>query len=93
MLELDAEQVQLQISDDGKGIPAERLRRLSEDDSATGVGLAGMRERVRELGGTFAIGSASPGTTITVTIPIFQIEEQDPDSEEDGHPIPGASAA
>ena len=93
VLELDAEQVQLQISDDGKGIPAERLRRLSEDDSATGVGLAGMRERVRELGGTFAISSASPGTTITVTIPIFQIEEQDPDSEEDGHPIPGASAA
>ena len=93
ILQFDAEQVQLQISDDGKGIPEERLRRLKENDSATGVGLAGMRERVRELGGSFAIGSASPGTTITVTIPILQSSEQFLDPEEDGGAIPGASAA
>ena len=74
-LQADAEQVQLEISDNGKGIPEERLRRLSEDDSATGVGLAGMRERVRELGGTLLIGSALPGTTITVKIPVLQSGE------------------
>jgi PAS domain S-box-containing protein len=75
-LQSDAEQVQLQIADNGKGIPEERLRRMQEDDSATGVGLAGMRERVRELGGTFAISSAIPGTTITATIPVLQIAER-----------------
>lgn len=74
-LQVDAELVQLEISDNGKGIPEERLRRLSEDDSVTGVGLAGMRERVRELGGTLLIGTAFPGTTITVKIPVLQSGE------------------
>jgi PAS domain S-box-containing protein len=96
-LELDAEQVHLQISDDGKGIPERRLHRLREDDSATGVGLAGMRERVRELGGLFDISSSLPGTTITVSIPLLQSTEESFDSESekdqgDGA-IPGASAA
>jgi len=92
LLQLDAEQVQLQITDDGKGIPEERLRRLREDDSLTGVGMAGMRERVRELGGSFALESASPGTTIIVTIPVLQHTEQSQDPEEDDS-IQGASAA
>jgi PAS domain S-box-containing protein len=74
-LQVDAEHVRLGISDNGKGIPEDRLRRLSDDDSETGVGLAGMRERVRELGGSLAITAASPGTTITVNIPIFSHAE------------------
>lgn len=71
-LQVDEEHVQMQISDNGKGIPEERLLRLQEDDSAMGVGLAGMRERVRDLGGSLTISSASPGTTITVAIPLLQ---------------------
>jgi PAS domain S-box-containing protein len=92
-LQLDAEQVRLQISDNGKGIPEERLRRLKEDDSATGVGLAEMRERVRELGGSFAISSAIPGTTITVTIPVLQTEERLSDLTNSGDSTRHASAA
>jgi PAS domain S-box-containing protein len=88
---LDAEQVQLQIADDGKGIPEEQLCRLKENDSATGVGLAGMRERVRELGGWLAISSVVPGTTITVTIPIHRTG-QSPDLK-GGDAIRGATAA
>lgn len=90
---LDAEQVRLQISDNGKGIPEERLRRLKEDDSATGVGLAGMRERVRELGGSFAISSAIPGTTITVTIPVLQTAARLSDLTNSGDSTRRASAA
>jgi signal transduction histidine kinase len=93
IVQLDAEEVRLQISDNGQGIPEERLRRLREDDSVTGVGLAGMRERVRELGGSFALQSASPGATITVTIPVLQNAEQSRDPEEDSDSIQGASAA
>jgi signal transduction histidine kinase len=53
-----------------------------------------MRERVRELGGSFALESASPGTIITVTIPLLQNAElsRDPE-EEDSDSIQGASAA
>jgi PAS domain S-box-containing protein len=92
-LQSDAEQVQLQISDNGKGIPEERLRRLKEDDSATGVGLAGMRERVRELGGWLAISSPIPGTTITVTIPVLQTADRISDLTNGGDSTRRASAA
>ena len=92
-LQLDAEQVQLQVSDNGRGIPEERLQRLREDDSATGVGLAGMRERVRELGGSLAIGAAIPGTTITVTIPVLQSAEQSSDLTSGKDSTRGVSAA
>ena len=92
-LQLDAEQVQLQIADNGKGIPEEQLYRLQENGSAPGVGLAGMRERVRELGGSLAIGSAFPGTIITVAIPIPQNGEQSSDLENSEDPDQAASAA
>jgi len=35
-----------------------------------GVGLAGMRERVRELGGELDIQSKAPGPLISVTMPV-----------------------
>ena len=92
-LQVDAEQVLLEIADNGKGIPEELLRRLREDDSATGVGLAGMRERVRELGGSFAISSATPGTTITVAIPVRQSKEQARDPANSRDSTRGVSAA
>jgi PAS domain S-box-containing protein len=93
LLQSDAEHVEFQISDNGKGIPAERLHRLREDDSSTGVGLAGMRERVRELGGSLAIHSGTSGTTITVTIPALQRADQSSVFTHDEDSIHGASAA
>ncbi len=89
----DAKQIQLQISDNGKGIPEERLRRLQDHDTATGVGLAGMQERVRDLGGSLDISSAFPGTTITATIPSLQSAERSPDSRTSANSIRRASAA
>jgi PAS domain S-box-containing protein len=47
--------VSLWIKDDGRGIPAERLQLLLQGSAETGVGLAGMRERIRELGGVVRI--------------------------------------
>jgi len=61
--------VRLIIEDNGKGIPDERLRDL-ESGGGTGVGLAGMRERVRELGGSLSIKSDKEGTTVRVSIPL-----------------------
>ena len=66
---IDSERVRLEIEDDGQGIPEMRLRRLLEDSAETGVGIAGMRERIRELGGEFQIESDPTGTLVKVEIP------------------------
>ena len=62
--------VQLEISDNGKGIPQDRLNNLSKARNSTGVGIAGMRERVRELGGDLDIRSTGIGTMIRVSLPV-----------------------
>jgi signal transduction histidine kinase len=59
----------LQIRDYGKGMPREMLTNFLATGTNVGVGLAGMRERVREQGGRFDIQSDKTGTTITVTMP------------------------
>lgn len=60
---------QLEISDNGKGISEERLRNFETSPHKAGVGITGMRERVRELGGHIEIRSLNPGTSICVTLP------------------------
>jgi signal transduction histidine kinase len=69
-LECEDEHLILEIIDNGKGISEERLHHLN-DTSGSGVGLAGMRERVRELGGHFEIRSSSSGTRVAVQLPLL----------------------
>jgi signal transduction histidine kinase len=66
----EAEAVVLEIRDFGKGIPEERLRLLSGGSAETGVGLAGMRERLHELDGTLEIKSDGRGTSMRATLPL-----------------------
>jgi len=66
----DAEQVILEVRDNGRGIPRELLLRLNDGGSSAGVGLAGMRERVRELGGELGIESDPTGSLLRITIPV-----------------------
>lgn len=66
-----AEAVILEIKDFGKGIPEERLRLLSGVSAETGVGLAGMRERLNELNGNLEIESDSRGTSMRATVPFY----------------------
>ena len=67
------EAVILEIRDSGRGIPSERLRRLREAGPETGVGLAGMRERLRELNGKLEIESDDNGTRMRAIIPRYAI--------------------
>jgi PAS domain S-box-containing protein len=63
--------LELQIADEGRGVPAH----LRNDDrllAASGVGIAGIRERIRELGGRMTIRSGDRGTTVNVTVPLPQ---------------------
>ncbi len=68
-LDIDTEQARLIVSDNGRGIPADKLSVL-ESGSGTGIGLAGIRERVRELGGSVELKSDQAGTLLKVGIPI-----------------------
>lgn len=63
--------VTLEIEDDGRGMSAAKLSEL-EGAAALGVGIAGMRERVRQLGGAFTIQSSAQGTKVTATVPSHQ---------------------
>jgi signal transduction histidine kinase len=61
--------LELEIADNGKGIAAERLHRFQNSTSNSGVGIAGMQERVRQLGGQFELRSSTNGTTVHVSVP------------------------
>jgi signal transduction histidine kinase len=63
----DRQEATLKIRDFGVGLPPEMLRAKG---SHLGVGLAGMKERVREYDGQFAIHSDASGTAISVTVPL-----------------------
>ena len=80
-LSLNAKQLRLEIKDDGRGIPQKRLRSLIEGAAEGGVGLAGMRERMRELGGSLELRSDREGTTVVISIPV---ERTSIDSQQNG---------
>ena len=62
--------VVLEVNDHGRGMPKELLERAGNRASVAGVGLAGMRERVCEIGGDFHVQSGPQGTSIRVSIPV-----------------------
>ena len=59
----------LTISDNGKGIRPAALASFREGGAGLGVGLAGMRERLRQLGGQVEIESGSNGTVLRASLP------------------------
>lgn len=69
-LQREADQLQLEIRDNGKGIAQEQLRLLDTSAGKIGVGITGMRERVRQLGGHLEIRSSGSGTTVSVVLPL-----------------------
>ena len=64
----EARSVELVIRDYGSGMPPKTLEQFRLFGSS-GVGLAGMRERVREAGGSLDIQSDGKGTLLRVILP------------------------
>jgi PAS domain S-box-containing protein len=60
--------IELEVKDDGKGIPPERLDQLRRGTSV-GVGISGMRERLRQLGGELDVMSDGSGTVVLARLP------------------------
>jgi PAS domain S-box-containing protein len=66
-------QVILQVRDHGKGISPQLLEESDRDWlGSLGVGLRGMNERIKQLGGNFDISSGENGTAVTATIPVSE---------------------
>jgi signal transduction histidine kinase len=62
-------EVDLEIEDKGHGIPAGVLGQEQQSVERLGVGIAGMRERVKQLGGRLEIISSPRGTKVKATVP------------------------
>ncbi|MBV9181502.1 MAG: ATP-binding protein [Acidobacteria bacterium] len=72
----DPSAITLTIQDHGVGMPPETLHRFRENGTSVGVGLAGMRERIKELSGTLNIESSPRGTFLKVAIPLAPRERE-----------------
>jgi PAS domain S-box-containing protein len=59
----------VEVADEGKGIPPEKRQAL-DSGGKLGVGITGMQERLRQLGGTLAINSSSDGTRVVAKLPV-----------------------
>ena len=60
----------LEVRDRGKGLPPGLLEQSSQDwMGQLGVGLRGMNERMRQLGGTLELTSTKEGTTVRAMVP------------------------
>jgi signal transduction histidine kinase len=63
--------VALEIQDNGTGMSSEQIAQM-HGVASLGVGIAGMRERVRQLNGKFRITSIANGTQVFVSLPVDQ---------------------
>jgi PAS domain S-box-containing protein len=68
-IERQMDWVIVRVRDYGKGISRELAERTNS--GGFGVGVSGMRERVRQFGGELQITRAEPGTLLEARIPLF----------------------
>jgi signal transduction histidine kinase len=66
----EAGRVVLQVGDDGRGMAGGVLAGTVGGVQSLGVGIPGMRQRLRQLGGDLRIESGAKGTTVTAMVPI-----------------------
>ena len=71
-LRRDAESLVLEIKDQGHGIPKASLQHITRRGGVAGVGIAGMGERIEQLGGRLEIKSGDGGTTVRARLPLVR---------------------
>jgi signal transduction histidine kinase len=64
-----ADGVTLKVQDEGRGVQKSKLGRSGLLAASPGVGIAGMRERVAQIGGRLEIESTKRGTTVMAFLP------------------------
>jgi signal transduction histidine kinase len=65
-----ADHLTLEIADRGRGMSADLLSRVTTGVGAPGIGIAGMRERLEQLGGRLELESSDRGTTTRAVVPV-----------------------
>jgi PAS domain S-box-containing protein len=70
---LTEKEVMLEVKDQGKGFPTALLDSSNNVVFGVGVGIMGMRERVRQLHGRLDIDSGEWGTSVTATLPVSSV--------------------
>jgi PAS domain S-box-containing protein len=68
-LSQSADKITLEIKDEGKGIAPEKMSRIASS-GLSGLGLRGMRERIKDFQGDMEIVSHERGTQIKVIVPL-----------------------
>jgi signal transduction histidine kinase len=68
-LNLEKDMLSLLVRDYGKGIPVAVLEKW-QSTGAAGIGLTGMQERIKELGGQVEINNTGNGTEVSVKVPV-----------------------
>lgn len=70
-IDKQSESIVVRVRDYGKGLPQE-INSNRTSSSTLGVGIAGMRGRVRQFGGELTMSRAEPGTLVEAKIPLFR---------------------
>lgn len=71
-LRREAETLVLEIADRGHGIAKASLEDMMNGGGGAGVGIAGMRERVEQLGGRLELESGEQGTVVGARLPLVR---------------------
>ena len=72
-LKAEGEEVRLEVIDHGKGLLQEVAQLGNSAGKMLGVGIPGMRERIRQLGGRLDVQSNGKGTRVSATLPIEKV--------------------
>jgi PAS domain S-box-containing protein len=70
ILKIEPGRVEMELADEGKGLPPGTLEWDGWSEVNLSIGIAGMRARARRLGGHLSFGSGPDGTTLRVAISI-----------------------
>jgi len=73
--------VKLEIIDHGQGIQTGAVRTKVEGIASLGVGIPGMRERIRQFGGQLEVDFGRDGTRVTASVPLKKAKVAPPPEE------------
>lgn len=85
-IKLDAQGALLEVRDHGCGMPRHVVDRFGRGEIGVGVGLATIRERVRELGGDVDLWSGPNGTALRARIPAAVVRRLTPRAKREEPP-------
>jgi PAS domain S-box-containing protein len=74
-IDRSSDEITLEIRDQGNGIPAEVQEKIISGQSS-GVGLRGLRERIRQFGGRIEVHSNQGGTRIIAVLPVPELQAE-----------------